>query len=75
MNLVLGTRSINEFLVDMAEMQCLSPICEPRVTEHIEHIIELISDVLFTCAENATNLAAIFFLCCLFRKIQTAEYH
>ncbi|GJN14617.1 hypothetical protein PR202_gb01464 [Eleusine coracana subsp. coracana] len=30
----------------MAELQCLSPTHEPRVTEHIEHIIELITKIM-----------------------------
>ncbi|KAK3148398.1 hypothetical protein QOZ80_3BG0294540 [Eleusine coracana subsp. coracana] len=42
----LSSRFINEFLLDMAELQCLPPTCEPRVTEHIEHIIELITKIM-----------------------------
>ncbi|CAD6271929.1 unnamed protein product [Miscanthus lutarioriparius] len=42
----LSSRFINEFLLDMTELQCLSPTCEPRVTEHIEHIIELITKIM-----------------------------
>jgi cysteinyl-tRNA synthetase len=41
----LSSRFINEFLLDMAELQCLPPTCEPRVTKHIDHIIELIAKV------------------------------
>ncbi|CAN6359842.1 unnamed protein product [Urochloa humidicola] len=42
----LSSRFINEFLSDMAELQCLPPTCEPRVTDHIEHIIELIKKIM-----------------------------
>lgn len=42
----LSTRFINEFLIDMAKLQCLPPTCEPRVTEHIEHIIDLIAEII-----------------------------
>ncbi|CAL4908561.1 unnamed protein product [Urochloa decumbens] len=42
----LSSRFINEFLSDMAELQCLPPTCEPRVTDHIEHIIELITKIM-----------------------------
>ncbi|KAG2554859.1 hypothetical protein PVAP13_9KG577300, partial [Panicum virgatum] len=39
----LSSRFINEFSLDMDELQCLPPTHEPRVTEHIKHIIELIT--------------------------------
>ncbi|RLN15560.1 Cysteinyl-tRNA synthetase, putative, expressed [Panicum miliaceum] len=39
----LSSRFINEFSLDMDELQCLPPTREPRVTEHIEHVIELIT--------------------------------
>ncbi|RCV17397.1 hypothetical protein SEVIR_3G221900v4 [Setaria viridis] len=42
----LSSRFINEFLLDMTELQCLPPTHEPRVTEHIEHIIELITKIM-----------------------------
>ncbi|KAJ1263242.1 hypothetical protein BS78_09G168200 [Paspalum vaginatum] len=42
----LSSRFIDEFLLDMAELQCLPPTCEPRVTEHIEHIIALITKIM-----------------------------
>ncbi|CAL4893938.1 unnamed protein product [Urochloa decumbens] len=42
----LSSRFINEFLSDMAELQCLPPTCEPRVTDHIEHIKELITKIM-----------------------------
>jgi cysteinyl-tRNA synthetase len=57
----LSSRFINEFLADVAELQCLPPTDEPRVTEHIEHIIELITEVfsicllLFKITSSATN--------------------
>jgi cysteinyl-tRNA synthetase len=36
----------------MTELQCLPPTCEPRVTEHIEHIIELITKVQYCYKSN-----------------------
>uniref|UniRef100_A0ACD5WS88 Uncharacterized protein n=1 Tax=Avena sativa TaxID=4498 RepID=A0ACD5WS88_AVESA len=42
----LSSRFIDEFLADVAELQCLPPSDEPRVTEHIEHIIELITEII-----------------------------
>ncbi|WVZ55432.1 hypothetical protein U9M48_006092 [Paspalum notatum var. saurae] len=42
----LSSRFINEFLLDMAELKCLPPTCEPRVTEHIKHIKELITKIM-----------------------------
>ncbi|KAG2618789.1 hypothetical protein PVAP13_3NG141319 [Panicum virgatum] len=42
----LSSRFINEFLLDMTELQCLPPTHEPRVTDHIEHIIELITKIM-----------------------------
>lgn len=53
----LSSRFINEFLLDMAQLQCLPPTCEPRVTDHIEHIIELITKVFWTNAAYNTNPA------------------
>ena len=48
----LSSRFINEFLLDMTELQCLPPTREPRVTDHIEHIIELITKVQYCCKPN-----------------------
>ncbi|PUZ65657.1 hypothetical protein GQ55_3G242200 [Panicum hallii var. hallii] len=42
----LSSQFINEFLLDMTELQCLPPTREPRVTDHIEHIIELITKIM-----------------------------
>ncbi|CAN6308072.1 unnamed protein product [Urochloa humidicola] len=36
----LSSRFINEFLLDMAELQCLPPTHEPRVTKFITKIME-----------------------------------
>ncbi|CAM0870695.1 unnamed protein product [Alopecurus aequalis] len=42
----LSSRFINEFLADVAQLQCLPPTDEPRVTDHIKHIIELINEII-----------------------------
>ncbi|KAF6988899.1 hypothetical protein CFC21_006325 [Triticum aestivum] len=41
----LSSRFIDEFLRDMVELQCLPPTREPRVTEHIKQIIDLITKI------------------------------
>jgi len=51
----LSSRFINEFLLDMAALQCLPPTHEPRVTEHIEHIKELITKVCSSIVANSTS--------------------
>lgn len=45
--LKLSNRFSNEFLHDMAELQCLPPTHEPRVSDHMDQIIDMISKVLF----------------------------
>ena len=42
----LSRRFSEEFLKDMSDIQCLPPTHEPRVSDHIPHIIELIQKVL-----------------------------
>ncbi|XBJ12638.1 hypothetical protein VPH35_017126 [Triticum aestivum] len=42
----LCTRFINEFHTHMTELQCLPPTVEPRVTEHIKDIVELITEII-----------------------------
>lgn len=43
--LSLSNRFCKEFQVDMAELNCLPPSVEPRVTDHIDQIIEMIQQV------------------------------
>ncbi|XP_048572552.1 cysteine--tRNA ligase CPS1, chloroplastic/mitochondrial-like [Triticum urartu] len=42
----LSSRFIAEFLADVTELQCLPPTHEPRVTEHIDNIIDLIKEII-----------------------------
>lgn len=44
--LSLSNRFCKEFQVDMAELNCLPPSVEPRVTDHIDQIIEMIQQIL-----------------------------
>uniref|UniRef100_A0A0E0ISZ0 cysteine--tRNA ligase n=1 Tax=Oryza nivara TaxID=4536 RepID=A0A0E0ISZ0_ORYNI len=44
--LSLSSRFIDEFHRDMYELQCLPPTHEPRVTKHIEQIIDLITKIM-----------------------------
>lgn len=41
----LSKRFCDEFLVDMDALQCLIPTKQPRVTDHIEDIKEMIAKV------------------------------
>ncbi|XP_057837680.2 cysteine--tRNA ligase, chloroplastic/mitochondrial isoform X2 [Cryptomeria japonica] len=44
--LSLSNRFCKEFCVDMEKLYCLPPSVEPRVTEHISEIIEMIQKIL-----------------------------
>jgi len=44
--LSLSKRFSNEFLCDMAELQCLPPTHEPRVSDHMDQIKDMIAEVL-----------------------------
>ena len=44
----LSKRFCEEFQVDMALLRCLPPSVEPRVTEHIHQIIQMILQVTST---------------------------
>ncbi|KAF3782801.1 Cysteine--tRNA ligase [Nymphaea thermarum] len=44
--LSLSNRYCNEFLIDMASLHCLPPSVEPRVSEHINQIINMIKQIL-----------------------------
>lgn len=41
----LSGRYCQEFLKDMDDLQCLQPTHQPRVTEHMEQIKEMIAKV------------------------------
>ena len=45
--LSLSDRYCKEYNVDMADLQCLSPTHEPRVSDHIEQIKDMITQVFF----------------------------
>ncbi|WVZ65835.1 hypothetical protein U9M48_015135, partial [Paspalum notatum var. saurae] len=42
----LSKRFSDDFLSDMANLQCLPPSVEPRVSDHIDHIITMIKQIL-----------------------------
>lgn len=44
--LLLSGRYCNEFRTDMAHLHCLPPSIEPRVTDHMSHIIDMIKQIL-----------------------------
>ena len=43
--LELSNRFCEEYLVDMGALQCLLPTHQPRVSDHMDHIIEMIQKV------------------------------
>nr|GMD40954.1 cysteine--tRNA ligase, chloroplastic/mitochondrial isoform X2 [Ipomoea batatas]GMD42629.1 cysteine--tRNA ligase, chloroplastic/mitochondrial isoform X2 [Ipomoea batatas]GMD45774.1 cysteine--tRNA ligase, chloroplastic/mitochondrial isoform X2 [Ipomoea batatas] len=43
----LSRRYCEEFLLDMAYLHCLPPSVEPRVSDHMPQIINMIQQVLF----------------------------
>ncbi|KAH9329834.1 hypothetical protein KI387_001942, partial [Taxus chinensis] len=54
--LSLSDRFCKEFSVDMEKLYCLPPSVEPRVTEHISEIIEMIQKILANgCAYVVEN--------------------
>ncbi|XP_010450095.1 PREDICTED: cysteine--tRNA ligase 2, cytoplasmic-like isoform X2 [Camelina sativa] len=42
----LSSRFCNEYLVDMTSLQCLLPTHQPRVSDHMEHIIKMIETII-----------------------------
>lgn len=42
----LSGRYCQEFLSDMADLQCLVPTHQPRVTDHMEQIKDMIAQVI-----------------------------
>ena len=45
--LELSNRFCEEYLVDMGALQCLLPTHQPRVSDHMDHIIDMIQKVCF----------------------------
>jgi hypothetical protein len=43
--LSLSSRFCEEYLVDMTDLQCLIPTHQPRVTDHVEQIKDMITQV------------------------------
>ncbi|KAH7849437.1 hypothetical protein Vadar_017862 [Vaccinium darrowii] len=44
--IVLSSRYCQEFLVDMVDLQCLPPTHQPRVTDHMEEIKDMIAQII-----------------------------
>ncbi|EOA18532.1 hypothetical protein CARUB_v10007087mg, partial [Capsella rubella] len=42
----LSSRFCDEYLVDMGALQCLLPTHQPRVSDHMEHIIKMIETII-----------------------------
>ncbi|KAK9998255.1 hypothetical protein SO802_017858 [Lithocarpus litseifolius] len=42
----LSNRFCQEYLVDMADLQCLTPTHQPRVSEHMEQIKDMITQII-----------------------------
>lgn len=60
--LALSGRFCQEFLVDMDDLQCLRPTHQPRVSDHIDQIKEMIAQVCYF---------SIMLLVCVFSIIIT----
>ena len=67
----LSNRFCQEYLVDMADLQCLTPTHQPRVSEHMEQIKDMITQVhyllwfsyyLIKCCEILISLSLSLFL-------------
>lgn len=61
----LSNRFCQEYITDMTSLQCLPPTHQPRVSDHMEQIKDMISQVLFShslitlyllCQMNAPNM-------------------
>lgn len=48
--LSLSNRFCQEYVVDMADLLCLPPTHEPRVSDHMEQIKDMITQVVFQCS-------------------------
>lgn len=44
--LTLSSRFCEEYLVDITELQCLVPTHQPRVTDHMEQIKDMITQII-----------------------------
>ncbi|KAH7849660.1 hypothetical protein Vadar_021055 [Vaccinium darrowii] len=44
--IALSSRYCQEFLVDMVDLQCLPPTYQPRVTDHMEEIKDMIAQII-----------------------------
>ncbi|XP_078439112.1 cysteinyl-tRNA synthetase, class Ia family protein [Wolffia australiana] len=44
--LILSSRFCDEFHADMVHLRCLPPSVEPKVSEHIDQIIEMIEEII-----------------------------
>lgn len=61
--LALSGRFCQEFLIDMADLQCLPPNEQPRVSDHMDQIRDMISKVL---SFSFKNLDSFLLLCLCF---------
>lgn len=56
----LSNRFCEEYLLDMTALQCLIPTRQPRVSDHMEHIIKMIEKV---CCLLPSYLVSFSVLC------------
>ncbi|KAJ4907662.1 hypothetical protein Rs2_11320 [Raphanus sativus] len=59
--LELSNRFVEEYLVDMGSLQCLLPTHQPRVSDHIDHIINLNHNILENGFGYAVEGGDVFF--------------
>ncbi|KAF9674071.1 hypothetical protein SADUNF_Sadunf10G0089700 [Salix dunnii] len=66
--LSLSSRFCEEYLVDMNDLQCLLPTHQPRVTDHMEQIKDMITQVPPYCVHFVVDQASIIVLSLMIGK-------
>ncbi|KAL0785153.1 hypothetical protein Bca101_001399 [Brassica carinata] len=59
--LELSNRFCHEYLVDMGALQCLLPTHQPRVSDHMDHIINMIQKIIENGCGYAVEGGDVFF--------------
>ncbi|WZZ39186.1 hypothetical protein YC2023_035445 [Brassica napus] len=59
--LELSNRFCHEYLVDMGALQCLLPTHQPRVSDHMDHIIKMIQKIIENGCGYAVEGGDVFF--------------
>ncbi|KAJ0261632.1 tRNA synthetases class I [Hirschfeldia incana] len=57
----LSNRFVDEYLIDMGALQCLLPTHQPRVSNHMDHIIKMIEKIIENGCGYAVEGGDVFF--------------